>query len=392
MNYLDVYYSRIHHLGNTTAEIIRNSGIRSFEKWMAQSPFTIPNLSVERNLYFSGIIERNKDKENKKVMFLHVALDIPLVVGDIMNWQVDDGSIEKWLLFQEEKRVNGTYRTFQIIKCNYLVKWINADGILRESWAYVLSSTDEMIKGNFRTWHNLITPQPNKYAEIMMPRAVVDRGTNFIIEDEGWNLVDSDFTSVPGVIYLSLTESKINTLYDDLKNDIADTDKLAFPEFPITWTVGEEILPNDVASNFKNVDILYTSDNNEIVRMVNDKLTAVGTGTVKITMTLRENPMVSKVVELTINNSEETLNAYIQGADTIRLDRQTSYILVGEQIIEGSVTFSLQETELAEIIPSNETNKCIIHANAKNKLGEVVLQAEYLGRTYTKTIRIIPLW
>jgi hypothetical protein len=84
-----------------------------------------------------------------------------------------------------------------------------------------------MIKGNFRTWHNLITPQPNKYAEIIIPRREIDRGTNFIIEDEGWKLVEYDYTSVPGVMYLSLTESKINLIYDDLDIDLADTDKLA---------------------------------------------------------------------------------------------------------------------------------------------------------------------
>ena len=391
MNYLDVYHSRVHHMGNTTAEIIRNSGIRSFEKWMAQSPFTIPNLSVERNLYFSGIIERNKDKENKKVMYLHVANDIPLLVGDIMNWQVDDGSIEKWLLFQEEKRVNGTYRTFQIIKCNYKVKWINEDGILRESWAYVVSSTDEMIKGNFRTWHNLITPQPNKYAEIMMPRQEVDRGTNFIIEDEGWKLIECDFTSVPGVIYLAMTEAKVNSLTDDLVNDIADTDKLLFPELPIMYTVGEEIIPNDEASNYKKIGLLLSSSDNAVAALQNGKMLAIGPGTVKITMALRDNPAVSRVVEITVNNANEELHAFIQGADQLRLDRQTTYSLVGATEIDGEVTFSLVDTELAEIL-SSHNNLCVLHANAKNKLGEVVLQAEHLGRTYTKTIRIIPLW
>ena len=55
----------------------------------------------------------------------------------------------------EEKKVNGTYRTFSILKCNYLLKWINDKGYLRQSWAYVLSSTDDKVKGNFRTWHNL---------------------------------------------------------------------------------------------------------------------------------------------------------------------------------------------------------------------------------------------
>ena len=50
MNYLDVYHARTRYLGETTAEVIKNGGIRSFEKWMAQSPFTINDLSVERGL------------------------------------------------------------------------------------------------------------------------------------------------------------------------------------------------------------------------------------------------------------------------------------------------------------------------------------------------------
>jgi len=75
-----------------------------------------------------------------------------------MNWEQEDATIEKWLLFSEEKKVNGTYRTFSIIRCNYLLKWIDALGHLQSSWAYVVSSLDSKIKGNYRTWNALITP------------------------------------------------------------------------------------------------------------------------------------------------------------------------------------------------------------------------------------------
>jgi predicted AlkP superfamily pyrophosphatase or phosphodiesterase len=60
-----------------------------------------------------------------------------------------------------------------------------------------------------------------------MPRVNIERGTNFIIEDEHWQLVEYDHTSVAGVIYLSVTENKVNMIYDDLNEDIADTDRLA---------------------------------------------------------------------------------------------------------------------------------------------------------------------
>jgi hypothetical protein len=31
-------------------------------------------------------------------MYLNVANNIPIKVGDIMNWTCDDGKIEKWLI------------------------------------------------------------------------------------------------------------------------------------------------------------------------------------------------------------------------------------------------------------------------------------------------------
>jgi len=60
-----------------------------------------------------------------------------------------------------------------------------------------------------------------------MPRYSIDRATNFIVEEESWTVVEYDHTSVPGVIYLSLTENKINSIYDDIENNNADLDKKA---------------------------------------------------------------------------------------------------------------------------------------------------------------------
>jgi len=44
-------------------------------------------------------------------------------------------------------------------------------------------------------------------------------------------MIDCDYSSVPGTIYMSLTENKINSIYDDIANDIADTDKEAVYDF-----------------------------------------------------------------------------------------------------------------------------------------------------------------
>ena len=191
-----------------------------------------------------------------------------------------------------------TYQTFQIIKCNYNLKWIDEEGYLHQSWAYAVSSVDSKIKGNYRTWNNLITPQPNKYAEILMPRYPIDRATNFIIEDESWQVIEYDHTSVPGTIYLSLTENKINLIYDDTENNIADLDKLAkysllLPGKTQVFSVGSEInpvftlikngKPHSEEYNLLPADVQYT-------RIIDGVLTATASGETQILVQLKNYP------------------------------------------------------------------------------------------------------
>lgn len=334
----------------------------------------------------------------QKLLKLNVALDIPLRVGDIMSWKQDDGSVEKWLLLSEQKKVNGNHRTFEIVRCNYVLKWIDNNGHIQSTQSYVVSSVDTMIKGNFRTWHNLITPQPNKYAEIIIPRREIDRGTNFIIEDEGWKLVEYDYTSVPGVMYLSLTESKINLIYDDLDIDLADTDKLAqyqlaIPDKTQIFSVGEIINPiYTLIKNGKpyNAEIVWTSLDKSIVKNTPEGLLAVGSGEVELVATLKDYPEIKKTIKIVIGAEEQEFGAYIEGSDSIKLDRYSTYKLVGTNEI-SQVEYVLEPTELASISAA-ENNTCVIHANNKNKLGQITLVATYNNKEYTKVIKIVPLW
>lgn len=398
MNYLDVYFSRINHLGETTAERIRSGGIRSFEKWKAESPHTVKNLSVERGIFFDGIILTNKDKEYEKIMFLNVANEIPILIGDIINWTLDNGSIEKWIVIQEEKKVNGTYRTFWIVRCNYLLKWIDANGHLQSSWSYLVSSLDNKIKGNFRTWNALITPQPNKYMEVLMPRYPIERATNFIVEEESWNVVEYDHTSVPGIVYLSLTEGKINLIYDDVENNIADTDKLAkydlsIPDIIQSFDVNEIIIPkftltkNGVPSD-EPVNLITT--NKAVAKNINGQLTAIAPGNVDIIVQLINYPAIQKIISIKIG-AEKQFSAYIEGNSFIRLDRESTYTLIGTSELIENAQFSLDNTSLAKII-SITNNTCTILANNHNELGKVILRASYNNEEFIKEIDIIPLW
>lgn len=402
MNYLDVYFSRVNHFGETQAERIKNSGIVAFEKWMAQSPFTVTDLSVERGLYFSGIIQTSKDKEEKKLMYLYVANDIPIQVGDILTWRQDNGAIEKWLLLQKIHKVHEQYQTFQMVKCNYELKWIDANGYLQKSWAYAVSSVDSKVKGNFRMWHSLISPQPNKFAEIIMPRPrLVDtdvdelmRGIIFIIENEGWVVIECDWTSVEGVVYMSLTESKVNYQYDDRDIDVADTDRYKFPELPTRYKVGDAIVPQFEAGTLNQWEIELVKP--EGCDFINDDFIAIAPGQCIITMRLKNRPAVTHNVEISISALEQETVLWIDGPDKLRLDRQGVYILQSNAVIEDPTKVEIKiisSPSDKDTIRKDDENKYIVHANSKNKLGQLILAAYYENvECATKTVEIIPLW
>jgi hypothetical protein len=78
-----------------------------------------------------------------------------------------------------------------MVRCNHYIKWVD-NGKLKESWIYLLGSKDSKIKDNFRTWHDVITPQPNKYIQIILPHVTMPINTEIIVMDEAWYLVDYD--------------------------------------------------------------------------------------------------------------------------------------------------------------------------------------------------------
>lgn len=69
------------------------------------------------------------------------------------------------------------------------------------------------------------------------------RGITFIIENEGWVVIECDWTSVEGIVYMSLTESKVNYQYDDRNIDVANTDRYKFPTLSTQFKVNEVVIP-----------------------------------------------------------------------------------------------------------------------------------------------------
>ena len=235
-----------------------------------------------------------------------------------------------------------------------------------------------------------------------MPRRSIERSTNFIIEEESWAVIEYDHTSVPGVIYLSLTENKINLIYDDVENEIADTDKLAkydllIPAEPQVFGLNTVVEPkftitkNGYVSAF---DYNLIPDDITKIKIVNGELKAVGIGDTTITVQLRDYPDIKLTLNVSVATTSSDFIAYIEGPDKIRLAKENvEFKLASNSEIpsDANVVFSIDDTTIATIT-SVSGPSCRIKTNDKNILKPFTLTAVYDSVSYTKEIKIIPLW
>ena len=392
-NYISTYFKRVNFHGSNIQEIAFNEEAQTFELRLKESVNTVHNLKKGK-LTFNAIITPNKDKEHKKIMILEVSNNVDVTIGDIIDWED-----EKWIIFQKERKTRQSFQQFFMIRCNYLIKWIDLEGILRESWCHFSSSLDSKVKENFRTWHSLISPQINKYAEVIMPSMGMERETKIIVEEEAWRVIEYDKSSVLGITYISLGEDKINSIYDDVKEGIADTDQLVeytmdFPENTQTFTIYEPIELNYTI--FKNgeqlskpLSFIYASSDEKIVEIVDNVPVSKGYGKVTLTLKMVDEPYTEFSREIEIIAASPDMNAFIEGPDIIRLNRTGTYKLKANYPVISS-TFTIDNTALATIEKNGA--ECVIRANDKNKTGTITLSLNYNSILYEKKIDIVPLW
>ena len=72
------------------------------------------------------------------------------------------------------------------------------------------------------------------------------------------------------------------------------------------------------------------------------------------------------------------------------MDRKATYELITTEENPNEVIFTL-EGDYASIVEANGA-MCAVKANAKNKLGKIILRAESGSLIVEKEISIVPLW
>ena len=401
-DYYKVFQERCKNHGKSFKSLVQSQAALDFQRFLVSSPNAI-DVTVndeEEKIRVATILNKEKNDTDVRRFFLANKED-GLKIGDFIYW---DDTV--WILLKKEKDTIDAYDKFEGLECRHNIKWIDKFGILQSTPCYLVAQTDEKVKANFRTWNNMITPQPNKYLEIITSRKNIELSQRFLIDETAWLVVETDYISVKGIIYLSLTEDKKDLYEDDINNDIADIVdlnkfQLKLEETEITLGIdetyqlsGKTYLNGNLYSSNIIVEILEGEENISIDE--NLKITGVKEGNTKLRISMEENNEISQELNVTIQESAPANVVYdLKGDASIKWGRTKVYQFV--RVVNGifepvKAEFSIEDKD--KLIKNYEINETsiTITANEDNRVGEFYINCTFGEETVRKEIKVTSLW
>lgn len=401
-DYYKVFQERCKNHGKSFKSLVQSQAALDFQRFLVSSPNAI-DVTVndeEEKIRVATILNKEKNDTDVRRFFLANKED-GLKTGDFIYW---DDTV--WILLKKEKDTIDAYDKFEGLECRHNIKWIDKFGVLQSTPCYLVAQTDEKVKANFRTWNNMITPQPNKYLEIITSRKNIELSQRFLIDETAWLVVETDYISVKGIIYLSLTEDKKDLYEDDINNDIADIVdlnkfQLKLEETEITLGIdetyqlsGKTYLNGNLYSSDIIVEILEGEENISIDE--NLKITGIKEGNTKLRISMEENNEISQELNVTIQESAPANVVYdLKGDASIKWGRTKVYQFV--RVVNGifepvKAEFSIEDKD--KLIKNYEINETsiTITANEDNRVGEFYINCTFGEETVRKEIKVTSLW
>jgi len=318
----------------------------------------INNLPVNRNNAFNDLRKISSVSE--------------LTRGDSISW-----NNEEWLIISEiaGKRFNHYKGVIQ--RCNYNIKFIFSDGIIREFPVILDSKVFDTESNKFITVPTgkiIVTMQDNEYSK------TIKANQRFIKMGDAFKVIGKDLTKNGLIIlYCDLDVIKSN---DDVENEVANGNDYVLT---LTITNGDTASVNvgdnlqlNISLKLNDVDVTdkeisFTSNNPEVATVNgNGLITGIGEGECNITAYLKEMPDIKDTIILSVEELPQDNFTYelVGAADITKGYSQTytakkynNLVLVEDAefdftIIPGTTPTSAYSLEVLS------DNQCKITANA----------------------------
>lgn len=252
MDVWGVYQSRMESYGATKRESIMNRERRFLE---AKTKDSLSYFPVTINGTDQNVSIINTDNLDEK--FIYSMPGESIVHGGIVEWMGNH-----WLITEHDANTE-LYTRAKMIQCNYLLKWVDSDGIIREQWCIIEDGT-KYLTGQYEDRGFVVTRGDSRLGMIIAKNehtTKLKRGVRFLIDDPKSEMLLAYELTKPfklsgvyneqGIFKFVLQE--VNSTDDDNQElRVADYYKY-FPKISGDTSVGNIINPDNTTEDGRQV-------------------------------------------------------------------------------------------------------------------------------------------
>ena len=205
----EIYQKRLGRYGDSPQERLEQGRRINFNKFLNQSPHYVKFI-YNKDLYnereVEGVLEPFRQDQTKTLMHLLCRVDEVFNAGDIVTIKN-----YRYMFYYWDERQDSGYNRWALIKLNHEIEWLNEDGSVHQSEAYIYSQEDNMLKNELRSRSRSATLYlENLKLDFMVMPATKELKMNSYLEITVGDLTRServtgfDFLSTPGIMYVSM--------------------------------------------------------------------------------------------------------------------------------------------------------------------------------------------
>lgn len=396
-SYLDMYRQRIFANGSTAKDRIEHNLSNDFSQLVKRSPNRV-SIDYENMTYdcilASGNSRVGTQTERKVVQYLMTERSLKLPEGAVFKTHdLDVSETQYWLILHREIHPYYGYYKYKVIELDYMIKYVNSSGVLKEIPVYVNGTGEFDIKEYFRYVNSIAAELPNRALNLILPanKDFVD-GLRIIIGDEAWRYVDSDKISIPGVYYTTVNKTTIDNSADLVEEKIADADEINSASILSNYGANSITVGLNITNlkffyfkngKIKNSSMMFSNYNEDVIKFEGGKLIPLNEGETEITVEDKISGFI-KTFKITIQSS---LNYYfyVTGNTKIATKDSCDWDIYTDQ----SFTIDYDDT----IIKVNKIDSKI-EIIALNKMGNTTIRflANNGEELFKRKIEVTSLW
>lgn len=213
MEYLDIYRRRLNRYGLDYQSRIQGQRERDFDNYLLKSIYRVDFWYD--NIYIPATLERYKQDYTETSCYLLTRRNVEIPNGTVLTIESQDGKQQQWMVWWLEHIEASGYNRYVVLRMTHLLTWRDQDGEAHEQWAYFSGPGTSTISDTLKSASGEAIYKENNNLHLFITSYNKSLQRDLYFENQqtetlqGYTISEVDFTSTPGVAYVSVDPTYI---------------------------------------------------------------------------------------------------------------------------------------------------------------------------------------